>query len=374
MTRAPPRVSVVIPAYNAANTIAETLECVVAQTHSNLEVLVIDDGSTDGTADIISAFSARHPQVRLIRQANAGVAAARNAGLREADGDLVAPLDADDLWHPEKLGRQLARFIEGGSTAAMVYCWSTDVDETGAVLPHGLCAERAEGDVYARLVITNFIGNGSVPLIRRDLLEAIGGWDASLRDADAQGCEDWRLYLQLAERGEVLLSPFVLVGYRQRPDAMSRNLREMARSFEMVMNEARARHPEVPRALFRWSRGAFQMYLAEGWWRGGDKRGAAVAFVRSLALDPLWLARWSTRYKARLALRRLFGLSAHAGGADAFRPGRPFHAAPADLPTYGGDGRFVARRMERAGCVRVLERAAGVSDGRDRAMMMKGDG
>ena len=100
MTGAGPSVSVIIPAYNAADTLAETLASVVAQTWPNVEVLVVDDGSTDATADIVEMIAEQHHQVRLIRQTNAGVAAARNAGLREARGDLVAPLDADDLWHP----------------------------------------------------------------------------------------------------------------------------------------------------------------------------------------------------------------------------------------------------------------------------------
>ena len=86
----------------------------------------------------------------------------------------------------------------------MAYCWSTDIDANDHIVEHRLAVERVEGDVYAALVLHNFIGNGSVPLIRRGLLQAVGGWDTALHHANAQGCEDWLLYLRLAERAPVV--------------------------------------------------------------------------------------------------------------------------------------------------------------------------
>lgn len=302
-------VSIVIPAYNAAATLPDTLSCVIAQSWPHFEAIVIDDGSTDTTHSVIDAFAARDPRVRGVWQANSGVAAARNHGLRISRGNLIAPLDADDLWHPEKLARQIARLERGGAGTGMVYCWSTDVDQSGLIVQHRLALDRWEGDVYAPLVYANFIGNGSVPLIRKNVLLALGGWDTTLRDADAQGCEDWQLYLRIAQHSDVALEPAFLVGYRQGQFAMSRNIHALRRSYQMVLAEARRDRPDLPEWLFRCSKGAFDLYVAELLIEAGDRNGALRAAVRGAWNDPVWLARHSTYHKfqklIRAARRRL---------------------------------------------------------------------
>src|SRR5687768_199170 len=99
------RVSVIIPTYNSGSLVVQAVEGVLAQTRQAEEVIVVDDGSTDDTAERLQQFGER---IRVVRQANGGVATARNAGLRASSGDLVAFLDADDAWHPQKLERQIA--------------------------------------------------------------------------------------------------------------------------------------------------------------------------------------------------------------------------------------------------------------------------
>lgn len=300
-----PLISVIIPAYNAAATIAGTLASVRAQSHRRWEAIVVDDGSRDATAEMVARIAADDPRIRLVTQTNAGVAAARNRGLAEASGALIAPLDADDLWHPEKLARQLARMEAGGGAAGMVYCWSADIDDADRVIERRLDVERHEGDIYAALVLHNFIGNGSVPLIRRDLLEAAGGWDAGLRARQAQGCEDWKLYLALAEQADVLLEPAFLVGYRQSAGAMSRNVAAMQRSYDLVLAEAKAAHPELPAALFRWSSAAFRIYAGELLAAGGPSLASARTIAKGALLDPTWLLRRSTIRKMRSGLRQM---------------------------------------------------------------------
>ena len=103
-----PAVSVIMPAYNVAPYVGDALRSALAQTFTDLEVLVVDDGSTDATADVVAGIAARDPRVRLIRQPNRGLAGARNTGLRSARGDVFALLDSDDLWEPEFLAEQVA--------------------------------------------------------------------------------------------------------------------------------------------------------------------------------------------------------------------------------------------------------------------------
>lgn len=237
-------VSVVIPAYNATATIGATLESVRRQTWPDIEIIVIDDGSSDDTAAQVSRHAAADSRIRLVVQANGGVAAARNRGIADARGSLVAPLDADDLWHPNKLERQVAALRSAGPRAALVYCWSVVIDADGRIIAAG---DRHDycGDVFSRMCRGNLVGNGSAPLMRRQAVLAYGGYDSGLRAAGAEGCEDLKLYLALAERHDFAVVNDFLVGYRWTPQNMSSDGRRMLRSFDLVMEPVRARHPDL---------------------------------------------------------------------------------------------------------------------------------
>ena len=115
--------------------LAETLQSAAAQTHRSLEILIVDDGSTDRTAEIAVEFCTSEPRARLIRQGNCGVAAARNRAIDEAKAEYIAPLDADDLWHPQKIERQLETFAASPPGVGLVYCWYASIgcDEPGTV-------------------------------------------------------------------------------------------------------------------------------------------------------------------------------------------------------------------------------------------------
>jgi peptidoglycan/xylan/chitin deacetylase (PgdA/CDA1 family)/protein-L-isoaspartate O-methyltransferase len=129
-------VSVIIPAYNAAYTIAETLQSVCWQTYANLEIIVVDDGSGDETVAIVRQHAASDARIRLLQQDNAGVAAARNAGIAAAQADYIALLDADDLWHSSKIERQMAVLLARGATVALVYTWYALIDDSGTIIGH----------------------------------------------------------------------------------------------------------------------------------------------------------------------------------------------------------------------------------------------
>lgn len=240
----------VIPAYNAARFIARTLANVLAQTHPCFEVLVVDDGSSDGTHEIVASIAQREPRLRLIRQQNGGVAAARNRGIEEARGEFIAMLDADDLWHPDKLRLQVKCLRDAGHGTALVHCWACRIDDEERVLHRklrpGILDRQA---VFRRLLHYNFIC-ASAPLIRAGVLREVGGYDLSLRARGGEGCEDRELYLRIAERYEFKVVPAILVAYRFTLGSMSSNALQMKRSSDLVLGDLRARHPDLPERWF----------------------------------------------------------------------------------------------------------------------------
>jgi glycosyltransferase involved in cell wall biosynthesis len=241
-------VTVVIPAYNAAATIDGTIRSVRAQTHARLEILVVDDGSIDPTPQIVRSHMNADSRIRLLRQTNGGVAVARNRGWTEAAAELIAFIDADDLWAADKIEKQLVALRKAGGTAALVYTWYAVIDEAGLVIDSRHCP-TATGHVFEELLMENFVGNGSSVLIRKAALSALGGYDFSLRARNAEGCEDLLLYLRIAERYEFALVPERLTGYRLTPMNMSSDLVRMLRSWRLVAAEMCSRHPKHKRTI-----------------------------------------------------------------------------------------------------------------------------
>jgi len=244
-------VSVIIPACNDAATVERTVSSVLNQTYSDLEVLVVDDGSTDQTAALVQNMADADLRIRLLQKPNGGLASARNHGIAHAGGEFIAPIDADDLWHPEKIKKQMAVMRDSGDQVGLVYCWSRAIDEQDRVLWDVTpCSLR--GSVYAALIVRNFLSSGA-PLVRKCYAEAVGGYDATLASRGAPCCEDLKFNLDIAERCDFDLVPEFLFSYRVRAGSMSTNIDAMLRSGKVVIEEARARHPELPNKLFRWA-------------------------------------------------------------------------------------------------------------------------
>jgi glycosyltransferase involved in cell wall biosynthesis len=241
-------VTVVIPAYNAAATINETLLSVRAQTYQKLEVIVVDDGSSDTTADIVERHARADCRVRLIRQSNAGVAAARNAAIAAGSGDFIAPVDADDLWHAQKIEMQVAAMHRGGLRVGLVYTWFALIDERSLVTMFATPYANA-GNVLRSLCEFNMVGSGSNPLMRATAVKQAGGYDTTLVKRNAQGCEDLGLYLAIAEHFEFAVVPEYLTGYRRLPTNMSSDVPQMWRSYRLVVDALRQRRPDLRRGL-----------------------------------------------------------------------------------------------------------------------------
>jgi glycosyltransferase involved in cell wall biosynthesis len=211
----------------------------------------MNDGSTDQTGAILRRLARDDPRIRVFEQPHCGVAVARNEAIRRCSGELIAPLDADDLWHPQKIERQLRR-LQSIPHADLVYSPYYEIDEYDNIL-RPIHSPGFEGDTLAALVMFNFVGNASNPLIRRECLEATGGYDSTLRSASAEGCEDYKLYLEIACRSNFAFIPDYLVGYRIHKGSMSWNYRQMIKSHQIVLQECRKRWPDLPEEIFRWS-------------------------------------------------------------------------------------------------------------------------
>lgn len=202
-----PMVSVVIPAYNRAHTVVRAISSVLMQDYDRFEVIVVDDGSTDGTGTVVGSIS--DPRLRTVRQANAGVAAARNRGTAEARGDLIAFLDSDDEWLPGKITAQVECFQRASSRLGLVY---TGIESVAADGTLGLHEPRHRGWIYRDLLAHNVVtGCGSTAMFRRDALTLVGGYDSAL-----PANEDYDLVLRVARFFE---ADFVAASYARYHDA-----------------------------------------------------------------------------------------------------------------------------------------------------------
>lgn len=299
-------VTAILPAYNAAATLHETLVSVREQTHAELEIIVVDDGSTDETRRIAERHAADDARVRVLSQANGGVANARNAGLAAASGAFVAPIDADDLWRPDKIARQFELMSQRGPNTNLVYTWFALIDGESRVRRVSKPCE--EGRVLAPLCLSNFVGHASSPLMRtRSVLDA-GGYDPSLRTQAAQGCEDWQLYLKLAEAGEFAVVKSPLTGYRITDQSMSSNIGQMMRSYRLVMDQFQAAHPEYSRELRSGLRGVAK-YLVRRSFEAGKYKPLYTEFLTMAIRDPLLALNVSSHFTRRLLSSKAMGAS-----------------------------------------------------------------
>lgn len=270
-------VGVVIPAYNAGRFLADTLRSVTAQTRPADRVVIVDDGSSDDTAEVAGRFA----QVIVVRQANAGVAASRNRGVREIATDWIAFLDADDLWHPEKLRLQLEAARESGADS--IFCDLDLIDAAGAPIFSPSSAPlsfRLEDLLLHAESIPQ--GTSSTLLVRRATFEAAGGYDEALATM-----ADWDLLIRLRERGAFAHVARPLVSYRRYAGSMSRSVAMLDRESQLVLDKAFASRKGGPwSSLERRSRAWNDLVLSGSYFGIGDVRRAIAFGWRAVVRDP----------------------------------------------------------------------------------------
>ncbi len=220
-------ISVIIPVFNGQNTIKKTIESVLNQTWKDYELIIINDGSTDSTEEIISSIS--DSRIKVFNYPNAGPAVTRNRGIAIASGKYISFIDADDLWTPDKLEKQLQK-LEENPQAKIAYSWTDYIDEFDNFLYPGSHI-TANGNVYKQLLLNNFLENGSNPLIDRQVLIEAGGFDESLFAA-----EDLDLWFKLAIKYEFVAVPYPQILYRVSTNSLSSNFERMEKKSLQVMD------------------------------------------------------------------------------------------------------------------------------------------
>ncbi|MBV9469465.1 MAG: glycosyltransferase family 2 protein [Abitibacteriaceae bacterium] len=278
-----PAVSVIIPVYNRSRYLTQAIDSALNQTLPPAEIIVVDDGSTDNTPDVMGSYGHR---IRSVRQTNAGVSAARNTGLRMAEGDLIAFLDSDDIWLPQKLELQVKRFMAEPDIGA-VHCGVMDIDAEGNPLnrhPDGL-----EGWLAKEMLLIrgpSILCPGSTGLISRAALEVAGEFDVGISAA-----EDWDFFYRIALRYKIGYVPEVLMYYRHHGANGHRNLSKFEYGSLLAFAKAFENAPPEIAKLRRQSFGNLHMNLAGSFFQAKQYG----KFIRHLGLS-LWLTPHNSRH------------------------------------------------------------------------------
>lgn len=272
-------VSVIIPTYNYGRFIAQTIDSALGQTLPPREVIVVDDGSTDSTPEILARYGER---IRVIRKQNGGVAAARNTGAEAAAGDLLAFLDADDIWLPQKLERQVQRFEEE-PTLGLVHCGMQWIDAEGNPTGEGLVngMEGWVAEEMLRFRRTTIIAPGGTTLVPRRIFQELGGFDPRLPPS-----EDWDFSYRVASRYKVGFVPEALLLYRLHGVNGHLNVSRMERAMLLAYEKAFSGADSRLRRLRRRCYGNLHMVLAGSFFRAGQYRDFARHLLKSLWLTP----------------------------------------------------------------------------------------
>jgi glycosyltransferase involved in cell wall biosynthesis len=271
-------VSVVIPVFNGGQFVGQAILSVLKQTWRDLEVIVVDDGSTDETPSVVGEFGDR---ILYLRQERQGVSVARNAGIRAARGEYLAFLDADDVWLPQKLQRQIECLNDNPDVGA-VGCGHYVVDRELNILEKKIpsCWQSPLEDLL--LFRSNWGLFSSTLLVRRSVIERVGGFDPSLSTS-----ADWDLAIRIARQCGVTFVGEPLVYYRQHGANMHLNVRLMERDMRVVLRKAFAMSGEQEFAsLRRRAYGGLFRVLAGSYWHSGDVLSAIRCLLLSIAWHP----------------------------------------------------------------------------------------
>jgi glycosyltransferase involved in cell wall biosynthesis len=303
-------VSVIIPNYNYGRFLREAIDSALGQTHPPHEVIVIDDGSTDESREILESYGMR---IRVHYQQNEGVGAARNKGAEMATGEVLAFLDADDLWAPAKIEKQLAD-LESKPNVGLVHCGLQYIDENGRQGDEYLVGR--EGEVAEDLLRFEPVisGPGGTSLIPRSVFLGVGGYDTN---KDLHPSEDWELSYRIATKYRFAFVPEPLLFYRQHGSGGHTNIPRMERAMLIAYGKAFADCSEDIRRIRRECYGNFYMVLAGSYFHSGNVIKSITSVIRGLVYHPANISRL-LGFPFRAARRVLRPDSNNIGGSHSF--------------------------------------------------------
>lgn len=225
----PGLVSVIVPVYNRAELVGATLESILAQTYRNIEIIAVNDGSTDSSLKVLKAYADKYPEkVKVIDQQNTGQVRARNNGIQHAQGEFIAFLDSDDTWAAEKLELQIPLF---NPETGLVYCGINEVDQHNSIIRTVPCEAGIRGSIHSKLLVRNRMTGGSV-VVSRTALESVGVFDESL-----QAAENWDLWIRIARDFKVNYINKPLVNYLKHSGNLSANSNKMSMAAWVVLQK-----------------------------------------------------------------------------------------------------------------------------------------
>lgn len=282
--------SIIIPNYNHAAFLRDAIQSVLNQKFRDFEIIVVDDGSTDASREVIAQFG---DQVKAIFQANKGLSAARNSGISAARGAYIGLLDADDLLEPDYL-HTLVPMLEADLEAAGVYCGYRFVDELNRPLPQIENRLISKCQLHEALTFGNFLVPESV-LIRRECYKSPYLFDETLR-----ACEDWDMWLRLSEQYRFIGTTNILTRHRVLPKSMSTNPLRMMNSRLAVLNKLFGEEPDYLGYGDVQVRHAYgRAYLASSveYLQYGDNESANDCFQKMAEVSPELLTQLDTFYQ-----------------------------------------------------------------------------
>ncbi len=265
-----PTISVIIPAYNVDRYIEYTLESLKSQTLTDFEAIIVDDGSTDRTAEVVRTWIAKDPRFKLVQKPNGGLSSARNFGIRQAQSEYLALLDADDLYLPEKLSSHVA-ILDRHPQVGVIYSESQAIKDDGTPTWIKLSGKPIDPDPLKALLCKNFIGHGSNAILRKAVIDDVGEFDETLTSV-----EDLDLWLRIASsrQWKFYRVPAVHCYYRVRPAGLSFNVDHMQHTQERVMGNAFVRDPAITAAMAPTAYAYMYRYLARISMTSGDRSRA----------------------------------------------------------------------------------------------------
>ena len=277
-----PTVSVIIPAYNAAPWIAETIDSVLNQTFQDFEVIVVDDGSTDATAEIVENYKS---QVQYLYKNNGGVGSARNTGICAAKGRYIACVDADDLWLPEKLEVQI-QLLQKDHSLAWVYSDGLIFENNGNQNLHlfSQSAYMTSGDVLRPILLQDFIPCPT-PVFKRDIFENVGFFE---EDISLQSVADWDMWLRIAAKYPVGFIDKPLVKYRRHSTSMTgtNTIQSSLKSRLTVVERAILREPERLGDLRQQAIANIYIPIGHLVMSRGNREEAREMYLKSVQMNP----------------------------------------------------------------------------------------